>query len=168
MIKDDQMAALLDWINDGPNRVKMIVTSVPIAPDLSSDSDDKWNAFPEQRKTILDAIAAQQNKKFVFVSGDVHCSYTAEIRHLDDQRLIANQVVSSSFFWPYPHMERGEILDNKPLAAPDSENPEYIAKLTSDVVSDDNFVRMDIAPEKMDVSFYKRKGGLIGSREIRF
>ena len=38
MIKRSQMKALLDWLNDGSKRVKLVVTSVPFFPDLKSET----------------------------------------------------------------------------------------------------------------------------------
>jgi len=125
MINQGQLNALLTWINDGSDKIKMIVTSVPFVPDLDSDSDDKWGAFPEQRTVILDAISALSNPKIVFISGDVHCSFTAEIKYKDRKTPIAYQVVSSSFFWPYPHMHKGDFITDKPLITTDPLSPSH-------------------------------------------
>lgn len=161
MINHEQMSALLAWLGDQSGRVKMMVTSVPFAPDLTSDSGDKWGAFPEQREQILDFIARHQVPKAVFISGDVHCSYTAEITAAQGNRLIAHQIVSSSFFWPYPHMQKSSFISQGHLRT--VKTPQnYLARITSDVYSEDNFARMDISLTAVNVSFFKRKGDQLG------
>ena len=168
MFKPEQMKALLDWLNDGSTRVKIIVTSVPLAPDLNSEEEDKWAHFYEQRTQILDAITALPDLKVVFVSGDVHCSFTSEIRHVDHAKPIAWQIVSSSFFWPYPHMQKGDFITNRPMVSNREPSP-FSALITSaEVFSDDNFVRLNISPQSIVVSFYQRKGELLGESIINF
>lgn len=162
MVKEEQLKALIDWIKDGSELVKMIVTSVPLVPDVDNESDDKWTAFPQQRAQILQAIDSVYNPKIVFVSGDVHCSYVAEITKPGQVRPLAHQIVSSSFFWPYPHMMRGNFNDGKALKTI-NEGTEYAARFITGVYSEDNFARLDITMDDINVSFYERKGDQLGS-----
>lgn len=161
MISEEQMTALLDWLDDGSGRVKMVVTSVPFFPDLKSDSDDKWTGFIAERTRILDFILAKHIRKVVFVSGDVHCSFSAELKVVEDPGFKIISVVSSSFFWPYPHMESGEFAFNTKLKSSPPNSYEVIA--ASKVFSTDNFVRMNVSPDRMTISIYQRKGDLLGS-----
>lgn len=162
MVKAEQLQALINWITDGSQRIKMIVTSVPFVPDLDDESDDKWSGFPEQRAQILQAIDSVQNPKIVFISGDVHCSYVAQIVKSGRKKPSAYQVVSSSFFWPYPHMEKSNFSDGKVLKTV-KDGEKYVASFVTDVHSDDNFARLDIATNNIEVSFFKRKGDRLGS-----
>lgn len=166
MLKQEQLDALLNWLTDGSPRVKMIVTSVPFAPDLNAEADDKWGAFPAQRTAILDAISGLATPKVVFVSGDVHCSFTAEIRHQNRPKPIAYQVVSSSFFWPYPHMHKGDFITGTMITS--HPRSPYQASITSQVISDDNFARLEISPDGMSASFYQRKGARLETVIIAF
>lgn len=161
MVNQMQLDALFKWLEEGDNRVKMIVTSVPFAPDLDNDASDKWGAFPEQRTQILEFLAKMRSSKVVFVSGDVHCSFTAKIFMQGRDAPLAYQIVSSSFFWPYPHMHKGEFIQNQPLITTTPDSP-FFADITSDVYSEDNFARLDISKEEIIVSFFERKGSALG------
>lgn len=161
MIKSEQLEALLGWLRDNSGKVKVVVTSVPFVPDLLGENEDKWGGFPDQRDAILDAIASLNSPKVVFVSGDVHCSFAAEIRLKDRASPIAYQVVSSSFFWPYPHMEANDFQSDGPLESAKSAS-NFSARILSPVYSEDNFVRLDISVNRIGVSFFKRKGDSLG------
>jgi alkaline phosphatase D len=142
------------------------VTSVPMFPDMKSDKNDKWDAFPEQRQQILDFIHSNRIRKVVFVSGDVHCSFTSELRLEGDDDFLVHQIVSSSFFWPLPHMRQssfgfGEALKGKG-------NQRYVGALTSEMHSKDNFARIEVDQTSVVVSFYERKGDALGSVTLVF
>lgn len=155
MVKSEQLNSLLNWLQDNSGNIKAIVTSVPFAPNLTSDeNEDKWGGFIEQRIQILDAINSLKMPRVVFVSGDVHCSFVAKINHKDKpDDPIAYQIVSSSFFWPYPHMQEDDFVDE----ALDPKNC-YTAQITSPIISDDNFVKLSFSPFGFIASFYDRKG----------
>lgn len=159
MLKEEQMTALLNWLGDGSGRVKLVVSSVPLAPDFSVEGDDKWGAFAEQRDRILAHLATLNGVKVVFLSGDVHCSFVAEIRLKGRSKPLAYQVVSSSFFWPYPHMEEDELVVDRPLIT--QSNKTYTVKLRSGVQSLDNFARLDLSTAGLRVAFHARKGELL-------
>jgi len=160
MINDTQMRALLLWLNDGSGKVKFVVSSVPVFPDLTSDSADKWGAFPKQRTKILDYILTNKISKVVFLSGDVHCSFVAQLTAESDPKFSVYSVVSSSFFWPYPHTEQSDFLFGQALSGTGDEK--YISKRLSTVFSTDNFARLDVNLTELRVSFFERKGDLLG------
>jgi alkaline phosphatase D len=99
-----QWEALTRWLADGSGRVKVIATAVP---PFAATGDDKWEGFVEQRDHLLDFILANRVPRVVFISGDVHASFTARLRARTDPAFQVLSVVSSSFFWPYPHPPRG-------------------------------------------------------------
>ena len=109
MISRHQMDALLAWLNDGSGHVKLVVTSVPFFPDPEADTDDKWAGFLDERTEILDFILTHKIRKVVFLSGDVHCSFSVELSCSTDPAFKVISVISSSFFWPYPHMEESDF-----------------------------------------------------------
>jgi alkaline phosphatase D len=161
MISEIQMAALLNWLNDKSGRVKMVVTSVPFFPDLKSESEDKWSGFVPERTRILDFILANQIRKVVFLSGDVHCSFSVELNTEEDPAFKVISVVSSSFFWPYPHMDSGEFAFDDFIKS--SSQNSYQVVNASAVFSTDNFARVTVNPNEMTISFFKRKGELLDS-----
>jgi len=161
MVSEEQMEALLEWLADGSGLVKLIVSSVPFFPDLTSDKEDKWTGFVPERTRILDFILAKKIRKVVFVSGDVHCSLSAELKTPQDPSFKVISVISSSFFWPYPHMDSGAFgLTGKILS---SSANQYEVVNPSPVYSTDNFGRMDITPAGLSVSFFERKGAPLGN-----
>lgn len=160
LINDEQMDALLSWLTDKSGRVKFVVSSVPMFPDLSIDSDDKWSAFPTQRTKILEHIRSNGVRKVIFISGDVHCSFCSKLTTESDPDFLVYSVVSSSFFWPYPHTSQGDFLFGEQLS--DTGETEYRTDLIGDVFSTDNFARIDVAPHEVLVTYYERKGDQLG------
>lgn len=157
MIKDDQMKALLDWLSDGSGRNKFIVTSVPFIPDMKSDRNDKWDGFVPDRDRILQHIEKNSIRRVAFVSGDVHCSFTCQLQLSPTLKI--SQIVSSSFYWPYPHMEENQFdFSGFQTAGPGN----YQIKRTSPVYSDDNFARMEASPGTVNITYFGRKGDKLG------
>lgn len=157
MISRQQMKKLKSWLKDGSGRVKIVVTSVPFVPDSASEENpDKWSGFQEQRQEILRHIERHQVQKVVFFSGDVHASFSGELVSPSNLKIVT--VVSSAFFWPYPHPSarrfrlKGEIDGG-------SEGVFKLENFTN-VVSDDNFSRVRVTPTKIEVNVFGRKGKL--------
>lgn len=166
MISPTQMQALLDWLDDDSGRVKLIVTSVPFFPDLDAENDDKWGGSTAQRRQILDHIFEQKVGKVIFLSGDVHCSFSAELSSPDDPDFQVISVVSSSFFWPYPHMSTSDFAFDRPLA--DAGPHAYQVNKPSEVLSTDNFARLNVTPDEVEIAFFARKGAALGKRTRKF
>lgn len=160
LVNESQMKALLSWLNDASGKVKFVVSSVPVFPDLASDSDDKWGAFPEQRARVLDHILKNRIPKVVFVSGDVHCSFVTQLTAASDPQFSVYSIVSSSLFWPYPHTDESSFLFGKPLTNTGTE--QYTSKRMSMVYSTDNFARIDVDMKELKVSYFERKGDKLG------
>lgn len=161
MVKPAQMKALLKWLGDGSGKVKVIVTSVPFFPDMASESEDKWSGFLGERTQILDHILENKVPKVVFLSGDVHCSFSVELTSPEDPKFKVLSIVSSSFFWPYPHMDEADFVLDGELPAPASPH-KYKVGSASKVFSEDNFARLDFHPAGVDISFFERKGDRLG------
>jgi alkaline phosphatase D len=125
---------------------------------MASDKADKWSAFPGQRKEILDVIFSQRIPHVVVLSGDVHTSFSCTLRVKNEPGFGVHGVVSSSFFWPYPHMSRGSFLFDQPLANMGMRT--LISELRSDdCFGDDNYTRLEVLPDlRVRVSVYQRKG----------
>ena len=156
MLGPDQLAALLHWLKDGSGRVKIVVTSVPFFPDsASSENQDKWSGFEGQRKKILTQLESNQISKVMFFSGDVHASFSAEL--ISPTGLKVLSVVSSAFFWPYPHPGSNRFRLTGTIDGGTAGN--FSLQNASRVVSDDNFTRVDVSPNEITVKVYGRKGG---------
>ncbi|WP_410498158.1 alkaline phosphatase D family protein [Chitinibacter sp. S2-10] len=162
MVKQAQMVALLAWLSDKPERVKMVVSSVPFMPDLTSDSDDKWGAYLPERTQVLDHIRTKKIRKVCFVSGDVHCSFTSQLTSPDDSEFKVFSIISSSFFWPYPHMEKNDFVLTGELTTTGTHR--YEVGQASPIYSVDNFARLDVAPSGILVTYFGRKGEVLGEQ----
>lgn len=151
-----QMTSLKRWLSDNSGRVKIVVTSVPFFPDSSSkENNDKWSGFVKQRQEILSYIESKKIEKVVFCSGDVHASFSAELVSPTGLKLFS--VVSSAFFWPYPHpsakhFRRSGTIDGGTAG-------QFTLQNVSKIIGDDNFTRLNISPTAMEVRVFGRKGG---------
>ena len=164
MISVDQMRALKKWLADQSGRVKIIVTSVPFVPDTEGESSDKWSGFNNQRQELLGHIEKNQIKRVVFFSGDVHASLSLEL--ISPSKLKILSVISSAFFWPYPHpsarrFKRTGTIDGGKAGT-------FRLSNASRVISDDNFTRVDIDPDGIVVDIFERKGRRKLHKEHRF
>lgn len=174
IIGQDQMRALKDWLADGSGQVKIICSAVPVFPDYREPSGDKWSGFLAQRDELLNFIYDRRIRKVIILSGDVHCSMAVELRasgidavgapgrpvELDpDFRILS--IVSSPFYWPYPHPRRkkfqldGRLTSRSPYGF-DLRNP-------SEVVCNENFTRVRVSGDEARVDIYGRKGELYAS-----
>ncbi|WP_324671250.1 alkaline phosphatase D family protein [Hymenobacter sp. GOD-10R] len=163
-----QMEALQQWLVKGSDadRVKLIVTSVPVFPDLqaSDEQTDKWGGFLRERTQLLDFIKQNAVRKVVFMSGDVHCSFTAELTCKQDPTFKVVSVISSSFFWPYPHMRATNFQLDGALRVPKDHPNEYHVGSASTVFSEDNFGRLTCRPDRISVTYFDRKGKQLSPR----
>ena len=165
LLSDVQMRALKRWLNDASGRVKIIVTSVPFFPDASSgEGADKWSGFEDQRDELLGHIEDNQIRKVVFFSGDVHASMSLQLE--SPSGLLITSVVSSAFFWPYPHPSAKKFRTTGTINAGNAGS--FRLKNASRVISDDNFTRVEVSPGGMNVEVYGRKGARRSSKEFEF
>ncbi len=169
IISDEQMQELLKWLDDGSGRVKFVATSVPFFPDTKKSNDDKWSGYRRQRDQIISHIREQRINKVVFLSGDVHCSMAAEldISSPGEDTLKIYSIISSAFYWPYPHMKRRQFKLTGSVASL-TDDSAYTLGEVSQVYSGDNFSRVLVSNEQIDIKVYERKGELIHTIQYRF
>ena len=164
IISNTQMEELLTWLGNGSSRVKIVVTSVPFFPDPVSltAKHDKWAGFINQRDRIIDHIRNNGIHKVIFLSGDVHSSVSGEIRINSKGTKVHKvlSIISSSFFWPYPHTKR-RFFEMDGNVKSDSTSGGYPLANTSKVVQEDNFTRLKVSQEQVKVVVYSRKGVLL-------
>ncbi|WP_297310553.1 alkaline phosphatase D family protein [Neptuniibacter sp.] len=156
-------------LSDGSERIKFVVTSVPFFPDLKKQNNDKWSGFLSQRDQIIEHIRNNQIKKVVFLSGDVHCSMAAEldISLAEEESHKIYSVISSSFYWPYPHMKRRKFKLSGFVASEDNTNAYKLGEI-SDVFSGNNFTRIKASQEALNIFVYERKGNLEHQHKFLF
>ncbi|MCX7080634.1 MAG: alkaline phosphatase D family protein, partial [Pseudomonas sp.] len=127
---------------------------------------DAWKSFPAQRERILETIRSHTIKNVIFIAGDVHGSMTSQLTHSDDLDFMVHTIVSSplcnSKLLPYANAN-SFILD-QPLASPGRSS--YNQKLTSNVISQDNFARITIDTEHIRVDYYDKHSALLQSVNI--
>ena len=160
-----QMRALKRWLKDGSGRVKVIVTSVPFFPDpVNGEGGDKWAGFPKQRNAILAHIERNQISKVIFFSGDIHASMTAELISPSGLKILS--VISSPFFWPYPHPSASHFQRSGSIHV--DRVGDFQIDNASRIINDDNFTRVKVSPQKIIVDIYARKGARKLHREHVF
>lgn len=166
MIDQEQELALCEWLINSTARVKFVVTSVMLYPDLVKDGDDGWKGFPEQRLRLLETIRKHRLRNVFIVSGDVHGSLVSRMTHSEDPAFEIHTLVSSplsnSKMLPYARIS-SFILD-QPLAK--TESGEYRHELVGEVVSQDNFAHLVIDRAKICISYHGRTGNLLQRIEI--
>ena len=156
IIGDEQHEALKSWLTDASPRVKLIVSAVPFFPDSKRRSSDTWSGFLHQRTDLLQFIENNRPKKVVFLSGDVHCSMSAELHAGKPSLFKVISVVSSAFFWPYPHARASQFQLKGSLDV--SGQRRYHITNASPVDSTDNFTRLTVRPKSLKVEVFSRKG----------
>lgn len=166
IISQKQMEALKNWLADGSERIKFVASSVPLFPDSLLKTGDQWSGFPQQQGELLDFIRRERPRKTVFLSGDLHAAVTVELISPDtpDFRLLS--IVSSPFFWPYPHSSWGKLRLRGPLTTTSSATYELVN--SSPVRIDDCFTRVTVNPEQLRADLYSRKGSLLQTTGYEF
>ncbi|MEM7725195.1 MAG: alkaline phosphatase D family protein [Cyanobacteria bacterium P01_A01_bin.45] len=166
IISVEQMESLKEWLADDSGKIKFIGSSVPFFPDFKETDADKWSGFLYQRTEILDFIFTNKIKQVVFLSGDVHCSMSAELICDEEPDFKVVSIISSAFFWPYAHNQaksfqlEGEL---KTLSA-----HKYHLTNAEPVNSIDNFTRISVDPKALKAEVFSRKGELVSTKKHIF
>ncbi len=167
IINDRQMDALTNWLADGSGRVKVIASATMFLPDDRGGSPDAWGGYLKQRTQLFDFIRKHKIQRVVTLSGDVHCSMTAELIHETDPEFKVISLVSSPFFWPYPHSKSSAFaLQGSLRTLPPAGG--YIVQNGGPVHSTDNFTRVTVNLEGVTAEIFSRKGELLGVKSHKF
>ncbi|WAJ39813.1 alkaline phosphatase D family protein [Pseudomonas sp. GOM7] len=99
MIDDKQLKSLLAWMTQYSNNTKFIVTSVPFVGAVKNPKQDKWcdPAFKAQREKILGHILKNGISNVIFLTGDMHTSYCADMEISDGagNKTVIHELMSS-------------------------------------------------------------------------
>ncbi len=168
MISRTQMNELKVWLNSAKNRTKpkFVVSSVPMFPDGHELNRDKWQGYDEQRREILDFIRERNIRKVVFLSGDIHCSLSAQLKCSNDDDFVVTSIVSSSLFWPYPQGQASSYKLSGTLT--ESNGVIYTVENANDVFSKDNFSRVNVKGDKLTLKVFDRKGKELSRKAIEY
>ena len=144
--------------------MKVLVTSVPFYEHLGGD---KWSGFVDQRDEILKTVHDSEVRRLLVISGDVHASMASELLVRGERTSRIVSVVSSAFFWPYPHWGRRSFhLDG--VIDSNLKDLHAVAGNGTDVYARNVFTRLDVSPERVRVRFYRRKGKQLGAKCFEF
>ncbi|UVJ44428.1 alkaline phosphatase family protein [Pseudomonas sp. LS1212] len=165
-INDVQMSSFLKWLETSRARVKFVVTPVMLYPD-SKDSDkgglDAWKGFPQQRNQILEHIRLKKIKNVIFITGDVHCALTSELKHSTDKDFSVHTIVSSplSKHRLLPNATANYFELSKPVT--EVNGGRYTNHLTSPVIDQDNYALLSVEKSHVKVNYYGRNGKPLSS-----
>lgn len=168
MISRFQLDRLKTWLNSSRNRKKpkFVVSSVPMFPDGHRLDQDKWQGYDEQRKEILDFIRERNIRHVVFLSGDIHCSMSAQVKCAQDSDFVVTSVISSSLFWPYPQGQASSYRLSGTLT--ESAGAIYTIQNAGPVYSKDNFTRLNVKNDILSVRVYDRKGSELTKAILKY
>lgn len=80
MLGARQLAALKAWALDTGEGFKFIFSTVPVNTLTPVESSDAWVQYPLEREAILDFLEEHNVRNVVFLSGDLHMPFAAELR----------------------------------------------------------------------------------------
>jgi len=150
----EQMADLKKFLSAKPERVKIVGMSIPLVPD---SSDDKWNGFPTQRAEILNYIRDEGIRKVIFLGGDVHYSTATQLTLEGNPDFKVVSIAASPFFWPFPHSSTANFKD-----VPGNDGSVYTIDQPWFMCRRENFVHLDITPDKLTISVFLRQQETFG------
>jgi cholesterol oxidase len=110
---DEQMAALLAWLERPHTGPKFVVTSAALglrrreitgAHDVARLRCDGWEGYPASMQRLLAHICAKQIRNVVFLSGDEHisCDIRLRLTHGDKPPVEVRSIHASPLYAPYP------------------------------------------------------------------
>ncbi|NUU34227.1 alkaline phosphatase D family protein [Pseudomonas sp. C2B4] len=162
----EQEQALCDWLIHSSARVKFVVTSVMFYPDRKRNTNDAWQAFPEQRLRLLETIRHHGIRNVVFICGDVHGSLTSRLTHSADPDFEVHTIVSSPLCNSklLPYAKDSTFILDQPLIR--TAAGDYRHELANKVISQDNFAHLIVDAEQIQVRYHDREGHLLQSTRI--
>lgn len=172
--EEGQLNQLLQFIQTADSqKVNFIVSPVPMFPDAKKDFvanvlnwfgaagayKELWTSNYQDRKVILDAIDSS-DAKFVILSGDVHCSFTARLV-LSSGKVVHN-VVSSAFNWMLPGLRKSAFRWGALRGM--AHDVSGVELLAGKVETDNNFTHLAVKDDlSVVVSVYRAADGQCSS-----
>ena len=168
-----QEEAVIQWLHHEPDRVKCLVSSVPMFPEQRWPfrGEDAWEGFRAQRQRLLDAVRDSGCRRLLVLSGDVHASLYARLDRRNQAPVHA--WICSGLFWPTALMA---FRWYRPMIRDDHRLPGLLApsigKVTvpGDVYSRDAFSRVSVDENGARLSLFDRRGQFLpqASKELQW
>lgn len=164
MISKVQEDALLHWLNDEPDRVKCLVSSVALFPDQHWPfaGDDAWEGFRAQRQSLIGAIRDAGCRRLLVLTGDVHSSLYARLTRRGQAPI--HSWICSGLFWPTSLMAfrwyRPMIRDNNALRGLWKPSLGRVT-VPGEVYSRDAFSRVSLDDQGARLELFDRNGRLL-------
>jgi alkaline phosphatase D len=86
LLGSTQLQWFKNQLSNSTSQWKLIGNQVMIAPLKVSGlivNDDQWDDYPAERKRVLDYIMQQNIDNVVFITGDLHSSWSSDVPHPD-------------------------------------------------------------------------------------
>ncbi len=181
MIGAARLEALKNWLDEHRDDWKFIVSPVPMFPDThrpAGGRDDIWAGYPKQRHDILEFIRTEGIKRTIVVSGDIHISCVAKLRHESDPDFVLHNVIASAFHWLAPGLQRfhihapGRLVYRDATRRSERTDSLYHAELRSkgqnseaNIIKQNNFTKVTVSSDGscVTVSHFDDSGSEIGS-----
>ena len=169
--RNHQFQDLKDWLIDGFEGVKFVVSPVPVFPDTKGpfgSPEDKWGGAVAQRSELLDYIWQNRDKipRLIFLSGDVHVSFVSKLQRQDVPDYRVYNVVSSAFNWVPPGLQEwnfkwGPLERVTTAASPkgDYVSSRYRTEGQAGVHKVNNYARISAYRGSVTVEFIRGKTG---------
>ena len=116
----------------------------------------------EQRSKLLEFIQLKKVRRVVFLSGDVHASTSAELVSPEAPEFKIISIISSAFFWSYPHTPSKSFILNGKISS--NSEVQYEVVKAGPVHATDNFSRFTADVDRVKVEVFSRKGELLGTK----
>jgi len=163
MVSDRQFQALQGWMRANKGALKLVVTAVPLFPDLKlagwalGERNDKWAGTLQQRQRLLDFMRDEGVRRTVFLSGDVHVSLWAELKSTSRPDFRAYSIISSAFH-PPPITPPDFLFESPGILDGQSD---YVVTRNGGYTALSNFTRLTWKEPTLRVAVYERKGKLL-------
>ena len=180
MISHEQMNSLCNWLEEDPDKIKFVGSSVPFFPDERggrANKGDKWLGFNEQRSEIIEHIRDNNIRHVVFLSGDVHSSFisTLKMNGADGGEICIHSVISSPLYWPVNVLygslrweKEDVVLAGTLTPGSKSKVPYYVRTPSPEYfVEEDNFTEIRTNKDELIVTVYGRARNPINSQTLK-
>ena len=144
-ISQRQLDALKSWLlTQNDRRVKLIASSSPVAPDLKPSafqSQNSWDAFPDQRAELLDFIRTSGLRRVAFLGGQLTAGGYARITCTADTSFLVHSFNASPLA-SKSHLRRAVLAPDGVIGVGKDEC-EYHSE-SGPLFSEDNFARVNV------------------------
>lgn len=132
MINKEQMEDFKEWLLKNREKNKFVISSVPFIGQVKSPKKDKWcdPIYKRQRDEIIDYIATQEIGKIVFLTGDMHNSYHANMSIVKGtKKMVIHELMSSPLNQFTPDVELDNVYSS-PYTSETLNGVTFVSRIT--------------------------------------